>query len=172
MLQYENLYHQKMKNTARFLNSHVFKALPQQSPIIVDIVHKNRFNNNDGGAASISRMELRVFDGNFNETKEQAIMDFEKHYGYSPLREAEREQSKSPEEIRESLRHKAYDMAELLVKEEIRKLGGYHHTHHHVNHHHQQRKVVISPPIKMSPPSNKNSTAKLRNQSSNTNLAV
>ena len=81
-----------MKNTARFLNSHVFKALPQQSPIIVDIVHKNRFSNNDGGGAPpISRMELRVFDGNFNETKEQAINDFEKYYGYSPLREAERE---------------------------------------------------------------------------------
>ena len=82
-----------MKNTARFLNSHVFKALPQQSPIIVDIVHKNRFSNNDngGGPPPISRMELRVFDGNFNETKEQAINDFEKYYGYSPLREAERE---------------------------------------------------------------------------------
>jgi hypothetical protein len=101
MQHFENLYHQKMKNTARFLNSHVFKALPQQSPIIVDIVHKNRFNNNDSAVLPTSRMELRVFDGNFNETKEQAIMDFEKHYGYSPLREAERELSKSPEEIRE-----------------------------------------------------------------------
>jgi hypothetical protein len=46
-------------------------------------------------------MELRVFDGNFNETKEQAIMDFEKHYGYSPLKEAERDKSLSPEEIRD-----------------------------------------------------------------------
>lgn len=55
--------------------------------MVVDIVHKNRFNNEAGPPTS--RMELRVFDGNFNETKEQAINDFEKHYGYSPIREAE-----------------------------------------------------------------------------------
>lgn len=68
--------------------------------MIVDIVHKNRFNN-EGGAPPVSRMELRVFDGKFNETKDQAINDFEKHYGYSPVREAEIEKTKSPEEIRE-----------------------------------------------------------------------
>ncbi len=132
--EYENLYHLKMKNTHRFLNSHVFKALPKESPMVVDIVHKNRFNN-EGRAPPISRMELRVFDGKFNETKEQAINDFEKHYGYSPVREAEIEKTKSPEEIREQLRHQAYDMAESLMKDEIKKLGGYHH-HNHGNHNH------------------------------------
>ena len=55
--------------------------------MVFDIVPKNRFNNE--AASPTSRMELRVFDGNFNETKEQAINDFEKHYGYSPIREAE-----------------------------------------------------------------------------------
>ncbi len=98
--EYENLYQHKIKNTHRFLNSHVFKALPQESPIVLDIVHKNRFNNNES-APPTSRLEVRVFDGKFNETKDQAINEFEKNYGYSPIKEVEIEKSLSPEEIRE-----------------------------------------------------------------------
>jgi hypothetical protein len=50
-------------------------------------------------------MEMRVFDGKFNETRDQAISDFEAKYGFSPIKEAQKEQAYSPETIREQIKN-------------------------------------------------------------------
>ena len=51
------------------------------------------------------RVELRVFDGNMNETREQAVKDFERHYGYNPVTEMQEvnEAAKSPDKIRDNV---------------------------------------------------------------------
>ena len=65
--EYEMLYANKMRTSKRFLNSSVFKAMPKdKSPIILESPReKNKY-----------KLEMRVFDGNLNETRDQAINDF------------------------------------------------------------------------------------------------
>ena len=41
------------------------------------------------------KLEMRIFDGRMNQTKEQAKKDFEKHYGYLP----EENRESSPDQI-------------------------------------------------------------------------
>jgi hypothetical protein len=78
-------------------------------------------------------IELRVFDGKMNETKEQAVKDFEKTHGFNPLRESQEDltgKTKSPEQIREQVKQisneeRVYEQALKILNEEINKLSGY-----------------------------------------------
>jgi hypothetical protein len=38
-----------------------------------------------GDSVNLAKIELRLFDGRMNETKDQAIQDFERNYGYNPV---------------------------------------------------------------------------------------
>jgi protein-arginine kinase activator protein McsA len=78
------------------------------------------------------RLEMRLFDGRMNETRDQALEDFERHHGYRPREDyidGREEYHNSPTMIRESLKNhaheKAIENAAKLVKDEINKLSGY-----------------------------------------------
>jgi hypothetical protein len=82
-----------MKTSERFLKSSTFKAMPEaQSPIVFESPReRNKY-----------KLALRVFDGNLNETREQALKNFERQYGFNPMKEIH-EAGKSPEKIKENV---------------------------------------------------------------------
>ncbi len=73
--EYERLYQVKMLKSSKFLNSPTFKSLPQNSPVVMEAQLLGRGKIQYGPAADTSngkkfQIELRLFDGRLNETKE------------------------------------------------------------------------------------------------------
>ena len=72
----------------QFINSHAFRSLPAQSPIVVDVKPPRKQSimplKQGPTESSKYRLEMRLFDGRMNETKEQALQDFERTNGFFP----------------------------------------------------------------------------------------
>ena len=110
--EYEKLYQVKMLKSSKFLNSPTFKSLPQNSPVVMEAQLLGRGKIQYGPPADAPnakkfQIELRLFDGKLNETKEQALKDFERTNGFKPAygKDDVNEDGlpRSPEGIRESL---------------------------------------------------------------------
>jgi len=135
-----------MTKSSKFLNSPTFKSLPHHSPIVMEAhqVSKGKVAYNAGAdPRKTFHFELRLFDGRLNETREQALRDFERQNGFKPAYGAEDVNEdgspRSPEGIRasllneESAHEKAIITLNKMVKDEISKLSGLdviHRQHH------------------------------------------
>jgi hypothetical protein len=72
------------------------------------------------------KFEMRLFDGRMNETRAQALEDFERVNGFKPVTD-EHQETFSPSQIRLSLKggnEKVFENASKIVKEEIHRLSG------------------------------------------------
>lgn len=89
---------------------------------------------------------MRIFDGKLNETREQALRDFEKEHGFNPLKQKQ-ELEKSPESIRQKVnkqaQEKVYDHALKILDEEINRLSGYKGKAHGGLHNHNLTKGLL-----------------------------
>lgn len=151
-----------MTKSSKFLNSPTFKSLPVQSPIVMEaqVLSKGKVAYNAPPGADPRKtfhFELRLFDGRMNETRDQALRDFEKQHGFKPAYGAddvnEDGSPRSPEAIRatllneESAHEKAIISLNKMVKDEISKLSGLDmiHKQHHI--------MAPKAPVKGSPQS-------------------